>query len=122
MVQGDRPRKALARMATHPRFATSIIRASKLGDAPLAASVTASALIDQELVLGQESDLAVGVSNILEGGPGTSDGRKLLRFATQVTEESRRAVSVALSGLLAARVVSDRVGAALLPGFIDLVV
>ena len=74
--------KALVRMATHPRFATSIIRASELGDAPLAAAVTAAALIDQELVSGQESDLAVGVRNVLEGGPGTSDGRKLLRFAS----------------------------------------
>ena len=92
-----------------------------MGDAPLAAAVTAAALIDQELVSGQESDLAVGVRNVLEGGPGTSDGRKLLRFALQVSEEARRVVSGALSGSPAARIVSDRVGAALLPAFVNLV-
>ena len=108
-------------MATHPRFATSIISASELGDAQLAAAITVAALINQELVSGRESDLVVGVKNILEGGPGTSDGKKLLRFASQVSEEARRAVSGALSGSPAARVVPDRVGAALLPGFVDLV-
>ena len=112
--------KDLVHLATHPRFATSIIIASELGDAPLAAAVTASALIDQELVGRQESNLALSIRDVLKEGPTSFNGKQLLNFASRISKEAKSAVLRALSGEIA-KEVSECVGTALLPGFVDLI-
>mmetsp|Transcript_20195 Transcript_20195/g.48538 ORF Transcript_20195/g.48538 Transcript_20195/m.48538 type:complete len:149 (+) Transcript_20195:149-595(+) len=72
-------------MAVHPRFGTSIIKASELGDLHLAAAVMAAALIDQELVVDRESNLALGVRSVLNEGPRSFNGKQLLQLASRLT-------------------------------------
>ncbi|KAL7544105.1 hypothetical protein ACHAXR_013583 [Thalassiosira sp. AJA248-18] len=110
--------KILSQTPTHPRFATSIIKAASGGDAPLAAAVTATALIDQDLVRGQEPNLALNVRDVLKDGTRSFNGRQLLNFASRISEEAKSAMLSALSGEIQ---VSDHVGTVLLPGFIDLI-
>ena len=116
----DHGRK-IVRLGTHPRFATAIIKASGLGDAPLAAAVVAASLLDQEYSVGQESNLALSVRDAIKDGPNSFIGKELLTFASRISKEASSAVSKALLGEITVTQVSDCVGPALLPGFIDLI-
>lgn len=109
---------AIVKLPVHPRFATSIIKASELGPASLAAAVTAAALIDQDLVRGNEPNLALNSRDVLRGGPGSFNGKQLLKFASRVSDEAK---AVVLSALVGEIQVAEHVGKALLPGFIDLI-
>ncbi|KAL7553757.1 hypothetical protein ACHAWF_017074 [Thalassiosira exigua] len=112
--------RALVSLATHPRLATSIIKASEKDEASLAAAVTTAALIDREFRF-RESNLALNIREVLNGGPGTPNGQQLLNFASRVSEMAKSAVMSALSGRISSLEVSDVAGTALLPGFIDLI-
>ena len=114
--------KALERLATHPRFATSIIQSSELGETEqLVAAVTVAALLDQDLVGNREANLALRVRDVLKGGKRSYNGKQLLNFASRISVEAQSAVSRALSGEIDVANISDCVGVALLPGFIDLI-
>jgi len=113
--------QSISNLSTHPRFATSIVKA--LGnEVLLVAAVTASGIIDQDLLIrGRESNLALNVRDILKEGPRSYNGKQLLNFASRISAEARSAVTKALSGEIQPSQVSECVGEALLPGFIDLV-
>jgi len=87
----------------------------------LAAAVTASALIDQDLIRGRESNLALSVRDTLKEGPRSYNGKQLLNFASRISAEARSAVTKAMSGEIQPSQVSECVGEVLLPGFIDLI-
>lgn len=116
----DHGRK-IVRLGTHPRFATAIIKATKLGDAPLAAAVIAASLLEHEKSVGQESNLALRVSDAIKEGPQSIIGKESLTFASGISKEAASAVSKALLGETSVTQVSDCVSTALLPGFIDLI-
>jgi ATP-dependent helicase HrpB len=112
--------REVVKMATHPRFATAIIRA---GDdkAKLVAAVIAAALSGDDLpVRRKETNLSVSIRNILKEGPSSFIGKQLVNFASRVNADARSAV---LDALQSSHVNIDEVttGTALLPGFIDLV-
>jgi len=113
--------KALVRLPTHPRFATSIIKAGLVGEVPLAAAVTTAAILDEEIAGRQEPNLALRVRDILNAGPSSFDGKKILNYASRISQDARSAVLSAMLGHIPIAQVSDYVGQALLPGFIDLV-
>ena len=82
----------------------------------------ASALIDQDLVVGgRESNLGLIVRDALKYGTRSFNGKQLLNFASRISEEAKSGVSKALSVEIPSTKISDCIGAALLPGFIDLV-
>jgi ATP-dependent helicase HrpB len=111
----------IARLGTHPRFAIAILKASVLGDAPLAAAVIAAVVQDREDNFSQESNLALNVADAIKDGQQSFIGKELLTFASRISKEAVSAVSKALLGELTVTKVSDCVGIALLPGFIDLI-
>eukprot|EP00956_Cyclotella_meneghiniana_P027068 scaffold59946_cov59-Cyclotella_meneghiniana.AAC.4 len=116
---------AIVSLPTHPRFASSIVRAAEtrqLKTELLAAAVTAAAL-SEDIVdrSGRESNLALNVRNVLKEGPNSYNGKKLVNFASRLSEEAKLAVLDALTSLEMATTVSEYVGLALLPGFIDLI-
>jgi len=113
--------QSISTLSTHPRFATSIVKALD-NEISLVAAVTASALIDQDLLIrGRESNLALNVRDILKEGPRSYNGKQLLNFASRISKEAMSAVTKALSGEIQPSKVSECVGEALQPGFIDLV-
>ncbi|KAL3764071.1 hypothetical protein ACHAW5_010441 [Stephanodiscus triporus] len=116
----DHGRK-IVRLGTHPRFATAIIKATELGDAPLAAAVIAASLLEHEKNVGQESNLALRVNDAIKDGPKSIIGKELLTFASGISKEAASAVLKALLGEMSVTQVSDCVSTALLPGFIDLI-
>lgn len=112
---------SLVRLPTHPRLATSIINAGDADAATLAAAVTCAALLDEEISGGRESDLAIRVRNVLYDGPSSMDCRKILDYASRISDEANNAVQKAMLGEIPVSQVYESVGKALLPGFIDLV-
>ncbi|KAL9185797.1 hypothetical protein ACHAXT_003574 [Thalassiosira profunda] len=116
-VHGD----SLVRLPTHPRFATSIMKAAKVGEAPLASAIAAAALMDQDLIGSRETNIALAVRHLLRESPGSFNGKQLLNFASRISDEARSSVLAAMSSDLAAQEASDCAGIALLPGFIDLI-
>jgi ATP-dependent helicase HrpB len=113
--------QALVRLPTHPRFATSIIKAAELGKVPLAAAVTTAALLDEEIIGRQESNLALRIKDILHDGPSSMNGKKIVNYASRISADARSAVLDTMMGDIPISQVSDYAGQALLPGFIDLV-
>ena len=113
--------REVVRMATHPRFATAIIRAGGQ-KAQLVCAVIAAAVNGDELpTKRRETNMSVSIQNILkEEGSSTLVGKSLLNFASRINEEAGSAISDALRG---SDVDIDDVttGYALLPGFIDLI-
>jgi len=112
--------QSLSKLSTHPRFATSIVKAMD-NEISLVATVTASALIDQDLIGGRETNLALNVRDILKEGPRSYNGKQLLKFASRISAEAMSAITKAIYGEIQPSQVSKCVGEALLPGFIDLV-
>ena len=88
----------------------------------LAAAVTAAALSEDVVDMGgRESNLALNVRNLFKEGPNSYNGKKLINFASRLSEEAKSAVLNALISLDMAIKISECVGLALLPGFIDLI-
>lgn len=113
--------REVVRMATHPRFATAIIRAGGQ-KTHLVSAVVAAALMDGDELpkKGRETNLSISIRNILKDGPSSFVGKRLLSFASRISEEARSAVFNALEH---SDIDIDEVttGTALLPGFIDLI-
>ena len=113
--------REVVKLATHPRFATAILR-SVGQEAQLVAAVVAAALMDVEELprKGRETNLSITIRNILKEGQSSFVGKKLMSFASRINSESSSAVSAALESR---RSDIDEVttGTALLPGFIDLI-
>jgi ATP-dependent helicase HrpB len=111
----------VVRMATHPRFASAIIRAGGK-KAQLVCAVTAAALMDGDELSrkGRETNLSISIRNILKDGPSSFVGKRLLNFASRINQDARSAVFNALES---SDIDIDEVttGTALLPGFIDLI-
>ena len=111
----------VVKMATHPRFATAIIRSGGQ-QAQLVSAIIAAALMDGDELPrnGRETNLSVSIRNILKEGSSSFVGKRLLNFASRINEDARSAVSDALSS---SDIGIDEVttGTALLPGFIDLI-
>ena len=113
--------KQLVRLATHPRFATSIIKARE-DRASFVAALTVTALLDEELGGRQiESNLSLCVRDILRAGPDSFIGKQLIKYASKIGDDAKSAVMDAMDGKVNALEVSNSVGRALLPGFIDLI-
>lgn len=111
----------VVKMATHPRFATAIIRSGRQ-KAQLVSAVIAAALMDGDELprKGSETNLSISIRNILKEGSSSFVGKRLLNFASRINEDAKSAVSDALSN---SDIGIDEVttGTALLPGFIDLI-
>ncbi len=115
--------QSLHRLPTHPRFASCIIKAEEATNDPerLAAAVIVAGLMDGEIASGGDSNLAYRVRDILQGGGRTFKGSKIAQFASRISNEARDAVSSALVGSLSSPQVTNKIGEALLPGFVDVI-
>jgi len=114
--------KRLSRLNTHPRFASSIARATELGAAHLAAAVTVAAIVDEELGGNKkESNLRDAVRNIIGSGVSSFDGKKVLQYAGRRSSQAKDAVEAAMTGKISVNDVIEALGEALLPGFKDLI-
>ena len=111
----------VVKMATHPRFATAIVRSGGQ-KAQLVSVIIAAALMDGDELprKGRESNLSISIRNVLKEGSASFVGKSLLNFAARISEDARSAVSDALT---TNDIAIDEVttGTALLPGFIDLI-
>lgn len=113
--------QTLVRLPTHPRFATSIVKAAATGKVLLAAAATTAALLDEEIFGRQETNLGIRVKDILQDGPSSTNGRKVVHYASRISDDAKTAVLDAMMGTIPISEVSDNVGRALLPGFVDLI-
>ncbi len=123
--------QSLHRLPTHPRFASCIIEAEEASTdrreastdrrEKLAAAVIVAGLMDGEIATGGDSNLATRVRDILQGGERTFKGSKIVQFASRLSNEARDAVLSAMDGSLSTIHVTNKIGEALLPGFIDVI-
>ena len=111
----------VVKMATHPRFATAIVRSGGQ-KAQLVSAVVSAALMDGDELprKERETNLSISIRNILKEGSSSYVGKRLLNFASRISEDASSAVFDALS---TSDIDIDEVttGTALLPGFIDLI-
>lgn len=105
-------------LPTHPRFATSIIKAQ--GEVELAAAITAAALTEDVINGGKEMNLGLNVRDVLKEAPTSFNGKQLINFAARLNAKSAILNTMSSSDRRSADV-SDRVGSVLLPGFVDLI-
>lgn len=108
-------------LPTHPRFATSIIKGLELEEVDLAAVVTAAALTEDVINRGRDSNLAFNVRDALKEGSTSFNGKQLVNFAARLGDEAKSAILNIMATPERIDEVSEHVGKALLPGFIDLV-
>ncbi|KAL3778040.1 hypothetical protein ACHAWO_010276 [Cyclotella atomus] len=110
-------------LPTHPRFATAIIKAAEIGEAELAAAIAATALTEDVINGGKDTNLALNVRDVLAESPNSFNGKQLINFASRLNDEAKSAILNAMSSSdrRVAADVSERVGSALLPGFVDLI-
>ncbi|KAL3791324.1 hypothetical protein HJC23_006053 [Cyclotella cryptica] len=113
--------KQVVSLATHPRFATAIIRATEMGESSLAAAIAVAALTEDVIVGGRDTNLALSVRDLLREGPHSFNGSQLLSFAARISNEAKLAVTKAMESSETAAEVSECMGSALLPGFVDLI-
>jgi hypothetical protein len=109
----------VVKMPAHPRFATAIAKATAN---TLAAAVCATYLSEDDTDFRGSncSDLAQRVCKCLQEGNTAKKG--LLDYAGRLSEEARNAVKdVLVDNKKSISEVSNALGEALLPGFIDLV-
>ena len=110
--------RAVAKLPTHPRFATAIAKAD---NRTLAAAVSVAYLLGEEN--GRRgidgANLAPRVRSLFQGESTLQTG--LLEYATRISREARHAIQGVFDGKVSAVDVSNALGEALLPGFIDLV-
>jgi ATP-dependent helicase HrpB len=114
--------REIAKIPTHPRFATTLVRASK-DPIQLAAAVAVAFLLDDETGVRTTpgSDLAPRVQDLYKGKSGASTTKKLLQYAARTGDAAKQAVQNVLEETISIAEVSQALGQALLPGFIDLV-
>jgi len=114
--------KEMSQLPTHPRFANAIMKASSQSPEYLVAAVTAAALIDDEIgSWGGDPNLGIRIKECLSTSPNSAEGRALLKFATRISNKARDETLKAMNDTKMSDLVSEMVGRALLPGFIDLV-
>ena len=114
--------KRLSQLNTHPRLASSIVRSAELGSVHLIAAVTVAAIVDEELGgKNQEPNLRDIVRNVLNGGMSSFEAGKVLEYASRIGSNAKKAVEAAMAGDIDVGQVTEALGEALLPGFIDLI-
>lgn len=113
--------KAITRIPTHPRFSTSIAKAMEGGDRyKLAAAVVAAAIMEDDVGFSRRGNpnLSLRVKDVLKTGRKSFAGAQLLRIASRIGPEAKDVVSDLLNGSMSPVEVADKIGEALLPGFI----
>ena len=114
--------KELIKLSTHPRFASSILKSVPLGRSYLAAAVITAALFDEDSYGPmKDSNISLRIKNVLNDGQASFYARKLEQFASRISIEALAAVRDVLSNKITSAEISECVGEALLPGFIDLI-
>ena len=119
--------KELGKMPTHPRLATAIAKASN--PVALAGAIATAVLLDDEIATRNargESDLAKRVQDLLLSNPSSFTGQSLLQYASRIGGNAvRQTISNTMEQCQKDPVflsqITDSLGTALLPGFIDLV-
>ena len=113
--------REIAKLPTHPRLATAIVRA----DSPetLAAAVIASSFLDDDTGGrgGNEADLMSRFQDLLESSSKSFASQNALKYAGRIGDEAKAAVLFFMENPSNTRELLDKIGEALLPGFIDLV-
>ena len=114
--------RKLAKLPTHPRFASAIIKAGQVSSECLAAAVVSVALIEEEMPgWRRESNIANDVKNVLLESESSMFSKQISQFASRIGPEAQDAVSRAFTNTAFATKVVNVVGNALLPGFVDLI-
>ena len=110
-----------SKLPAHPRLATAIVRADSRET--LAAAVISSSFLDDDTGGrgGREADLVSRIRVLLESPTNIFASKSVLQYAGRISDEAREAVLYFMDNPSKIRAVMDRVGEALLPGFIDLV-
>jgi ATP-dependent helicase HrpB len=84
--------------------------------------VIVAALMDDEIgEWGGDSNLTIRVKECLSASPTSAKGRAILKYAARISNTARDETLKAMNDVSAVDIVSDVIGQALLPGFIDLV-
>jgi len=109
--------RTIAKIPTHPRLATAIVRANS--PETLAAAVISASLLDDDTGFrgSSEADMRSRIRILLE----SSDCRTVLQYAGRISNHARDAVTHFMDNPSDRSDLLDRIGEALLPGFIDLV-
>ena len=114
--------KHMSQLPTHPRFSNAIMKATSQSPQYLVAAVTVAALMDDDIGgWGGDSNLGARVKECLSAGPTSAKGRAILKFAARISNTAKDETLKAMNDARAIELVSEVVGPALLPGFIDLV-
>jgi ATP-dependent helicase HrpB len=113
--------QSIAKIPTHPRFATNIVRAMD-NPVQLAGAVTAAFLMDDEVGSSNFNtpDLAFRLRELFQGKSQAST-TALLNYAARIGNSAKRAVQTVIDGKIEIGLVSNALGQALVPGFVDLV-
>ena len=115
--------RKIAKLPTHPRFATCLVQASH-DPQQMAAVVAVAFLLDDEMGSrgGNSPDLAPRVRDLYQGRlSGSTSVKALLQYAARIGKAAKQAVYDTLDGDITIQDVTKNLGRALLPGFIDLV-
>lgn len=111
--------QTIAQLPTHPRFATTFVRATN-NSINLAGAIAAAFILDDEVGIQKKAspDLRFCVKDLYGQ---KQQSAKLLQYANRISSFAKQAVQSVLddSNLLPA--VMDNLGLAILPGFVDLV-
>jgi ATP-dependent helicase HrpB len=110
----------IVHLPTHPRFASTIVKSAGM-EMQLAAAVTSAALVEDVISSGREANLAHNVRDILKEGPNSFNGKQLINFALRLGNEAKSAIISTMESPQKISKVSECVGPALLPGFVDLI-
>jgi len=114
--------KRLSQLNTHPRLASSIVRSAELGSVHLVAAITVAAIVDEELgSKNQEPNLRDTVRYVLNSGMSSFEGEKVLQYASRIGSNAKHTVEATMAGDINVGQVTEALGEALLPGFIDLI-
>lgn len=112
--------REIAKIPTHPRFATCIVQANE-NPVKLAGAVAVAFLMDDEVGIRSFNtpDLAFRCRQLYQESPTATNA--LSRYAARISSTAKDAVKSVLDGIIDIPDVTSALGQALLPGFIDLV-
>lgn len=113
--------REIAKLPTHPRLATAIVRAESRET--LASAVISSCFLDDDTGGrgGKKTDLAARTRSLLESPKKSFASMNVLQYAGRISDEAKAAVLYYMDNPSEMRDLLGTVGEALLPGFIDLV-
>ena len=113
--------RSITKLPIHPRLATAIARAESRE--ALAAAVICASILDDDSGFrgGREPDLRARIQNLLESSKNSFAFRNVLQYAGRIGDKAKEAVVYFMDNPSNRRDLLERIGEALLPGFIDLV-